>query len=146
MLLEGRQFGQLIKSDCCFTISSSARISAPRSQVLEQRLQTMDGPSLRGGLGALLGFDRFRGLRLSDGVTSPSIGIKFIILEKNRREGLTHVPLNVVGQHAQKDVCANVRLCTVPDWTYLKVDTFHAPEGLFNLPETLVGAHGILRA
>ena len=146
MPLEWRRFSELIKSDGCCVIPASAGVPTPSGQVIEQRPQAVDGPSVRGSLGTLFDFDRLRGFRFCNGMSSPSVGIEFIIMEQDRREGLAHMPLNIVGQHTQKNVPAHVRFGTVPNGTDLKVDTLHAAKGLLDLSETFVGPHGIFRA
>ena len=64
-----------------------------------------------------------------------------VIVEHGRELG-THVPLDMVGQHAQEDVCAHAITEPVVNGANVKIDSFYAPEGSLNLGEPFVCAHG----
>jgi len=62
----------LVKADDGFSTSGTACVSTPGGQILEQGIQTMDGPSLLRGLGEFLSLDALGWLRFGDGVTRPT--------------------------------------------------------------------------
>src|SRR6201995_2276226 len=97
----------------------------------------------RGSLECLLGSGfsgRTRGgfLRADDIFTRLTWGV---ITEEHRRKGPAHVPFDVVGEHAEKDVCAYAALQTVMDGAHLEINGFEATEGLFYGAQVFVALH-----
>ena len=143
MLLERSGFGQLLKTDRGLSFSGPAGVLAACPEVVEQCAQAMYRPAIIGFLRAFFLAGTLGCLGLGDGVALPSCRVEFVVLEQHRRQGLPHVPLDVVGEHAQKDVGAHVGFAAVADGAHAQINAFEAAEGLLDLPETLVGAHSV---
>ena len=59
-----------------------------------------------------------------DGVAS-RFGLLVLIGEQQRAPGLEHVPLDVIGEHAQEDMRPDSRFEPVINGTHLEVETLH---------------------
>ena len=95
------------------------------------------GSALAGGLGARGG----RGSRGRDGRGALGLGgVGVVVVEEQRGEGASHVPLDVIGEHAEEDVGPHAPLEAVVDGTDLEVDALEASEGALHAAEALVGA------
>ena len=57
--------------------------------------------------------------------------------------GLAHVPLDVVGEHAQEDMRAHPIGQTVVDRAHLQIDGLERTEGALDVGERLVVAHAV---
>ena len=66
---------------------------------------------------------------------------RVVVVEQERLEGLAHVPLDVVGEHAQQDVRPHPVGAAVVDQAHLQVDGLEGPKGALDLRQVLVGAH-----
>ena len=114
------------------------------AEVGEQGSEAVHGQvvfgALSGGLGACGG--RAPGLLDHRGALSFGGG-RVVVVEQERLEGLAHVPLDVVGEHAQQDVGAHPVGAAVVDRPYLQVDGLEGPKGALDLRQVLVGAHGL---
>ena len=60
--------------------------------------------------------------RLDDGLTLRFGGFAIVVIEQDRRQICTHVPLDVVGEHADEDVAAYAILETVMNGTDFQID------------------------
>ena len=112
--------------------SASKRSEAVHGEVV--------GGALSGGLGACGG--RAPGLLDHGGALLLGSG-RVVVVEQERLEGLAHVPLDVVGEHAQEDVRPHPVGAAVVDRAYLQVDGLEGPKGALDLRQVLVGAHGL---
>ena len=65
------------------------------------------------------------------------------VLEQDGGERLSHVPFEVVGEHAQEDVGTDPVGAAVVDGADLEVERLHAAEGGLHRGEGLVGADGL---
>ena len=87
-----------------------------------------------------------RGLERLAGATGSRLALA---LDLHRRTaiapGLDHVPLDVIGEHAQEDVRAHAALESVMDRTDLQIHGFQGTERPFDLGERFVTAHGLGR-
>ena len=68
-------------------------------------------------------------------------GLLVGIVVEHRREALAHVPLDMIGEHAQADVGAHARGGPMEDRSDLEIDGLDAAEGALDLGQALVGAH-----
>ena len=77
-------------------------------EVGEQGLEAVDGKAVRGALAARLGAGGRRGAGGCDGrgPGGPGRG-GIVVVEEERGERPAHVPLDVVGEHAEEDVRAH---------------------------------------
>ena len=57
---------------------------------------------------------------------------------------LQHVPLDVIGEHTEKQVRSHTLLLVVMDRTYLQIHGLDGAKGPFNLAERLVVTHRIV--
>ena len=71
--------------------------------------------------------------------------VRIGVLEQQRGEPPLHVPLDVVGQHADEHVGAHAVFQVVVDRADLQVHRLEAAEGTLDGAEALVGAHGVGR-
>src|SRR5271157_1326970 len=69
---------------------------------------------------------------------------QFFIIEKQRRQGLPHMPLHVVREETEEDVGFHVILGPVPDGPYEQIESLQAPEDPFDLGKVFVGADRVL--
>ena len=90
---------------------------------------------------AHLGKRRLRALGRSNGIGKARCIIASLVREGERRPRLDHVPLHVIGQHAEEDVGAHAGLQTVADRAHLEVDAFERAEGPLDLGQPLVVEH-----
>ena len=113
-----------------------------RRQIGQQSLEAMDRFAGGSALGARLRRD-LRGLhhRGPRGLRRVRIGV----LEQQRGEPPLHVPLDIVGQHADEHVGAHAVFQVVVDRADLQVHRLEAAEGALDGAEALVGAHGVGR-
>jgi len=77
-------------------------------QIAQQRVETVHWQSVLGQTGGLLG-DRGRGaLCWRDDARSQRVcGVFVGVVEQHRCQALTHVPFQIVGEHAQEDMRAH---------------------------------------
>ena len=59
--------------------------------------------------------------------------------------GFAHVPLEVVGEHAQEDVRAHPIGCAVMDGAHLQIDGLERTEGALDVGQRLVVTHAVGR-
>ena len=69
------------------------------------------------------------------------LGIEILVGEEQWAPRLAHVPLGVVGERAQEDVCPHPILQPVVDRADLQIDRFHGAKRPLHLGEPLVAAH-----
>ena len=62
------------------------------------------------------------------------------LVKQHGREPGAHVPLDMVGEHAQEDVGAHARRRPMEDRTHMQIDGLEAAEGALDLGQALVGA------
>ncbi len=65
-------------------------------------------------------------------------------VEQERRERLTHVPLDVIGEHAEKDVGTDPIGQVMVDEADLEVEGLVAAKRRLDVGQVFVGAHGLL--
>ena len=147
MRLEGREFCHLLEADRTLAFAGAAGVFAAHGQIGQERVEAMDGPAVGALFGVLFAAGGLGRLGFGHGVAGPTVDVEFVVLEQYGGQGFAHVPLDVVGEHAQKDVRAHMGLGAVADGAYVQiVDALHAAEGLLDVPEAFVGAHGVLGA
>ena len=83
-------------------------VAGQRGEVGEQRLEAVDGKAAWGALAACLGTGRSRGAGGFDRLVPRGVGVGgIVVVEEQGREGAAHVPLDIVGEHAEEDVGAD---------------------------------------
>lgn len=109
-------------------------------EIVEQGAEAVDGQALLGAFGASLvlsgrgGFGgRHDGRALGAG--------RVMVVEQQGGEALTHVPFDVVGEHAQQDVGTHALGGTVMNGPDLEVHGLEASEGTLDPTEAFVGVH-----
>src|SRR5262249_6225490 len=68
-----------------------------------------------------------------------------VVIEEDRRQGSTHVPFDVVREHAEQDVSAYALLLAVMDWTDVELGGLQAAKGSLDVRQALVGTDHIGR-
>ena len=97
-------------------------------EVVEQGAEAVDGGAVIGVLGASLFLSSGRGRCRGDaGGALGRSGV--MVVEEQGGEASTHVPFEVVGEHAQQDVGADPVGRIVMNGAHLEVDGFEATEG-----------------
>src|SRR5215831_7750669 len=71
-------------------------------------------------------------------------GDGILVIEQHGFEALAHVPFDVAGEHAQKDVGAHPRRQPVVDRAEVQIDGLQAAKGALDMGEVLVGADDTL--
>src|SRR6516162_242838 len=66
---------------------------------------------------------------------------RIVLVEQHRSEALTHVPFQIIGQHAEQDVRAYSWRDPMEHRTQLKIDGLERAEGVLDAAETFVGAY-----
>ncbi len=109
----------------------------------QQSLEAVKRESVGADAVALLAAHAFRGLGGRDRIASCTLDVEFFVVEEQRSERLAHVPLDVVGEHAQEDVSSDVVLGAVVNGPHQQVHALQAAEGSFDEGQALVLAHGV---
>ncbi len=63
------------------------------------------------------------------------------VFERQRRPGLDHVPLHVIGQHAEEDVRLDTAFGPMADRAHLQIDTFQCAECPLHFGQPLMVEH-----
>ena len=84
-----------------------AGVANDRGEVCQQGAEAVHGQPVSGSLALGLGSGRRGRLRRGDDrATRFLCPLAIVVVEENRRQIAAHVPLDVVGEHAEKDVAA----------------------------------------
>jgi len=119
-------------------VPHAAVVPAPRSQVSNQGGEALDGKALGSEKGCFLFPCRAGWCGRPHGMSPlPRFG-ELLIIKEERRQGLSHVPHQIVGEEAEKDVSSHVILRSEPDGTDEKIEPLQGPEGLFHLRKAFV--------
>ena len=117
------------------------------SEILEQGMEAVDGKVGGGTLGGSFAARIGRGASGGNGRGSVRrVGMAEFVIEEHGGESLSHVELDVVGEHAEEDVGTDARGQVVIDGADLEVYGFVAAEGAFDLAEAFVDADGLFWA
>ena len=73
------------------------------------------------------------------------LGFQFFIRKQQCTPGFPHVPLDIVGQHAEQDVRTDSRLQPMVDGADMQIERFHGAERPFDFGKSLVAAHRLGR-
>lgn len=136
--------GNLGKGIGMFGQFGSTEISAARGEIGQEGVEAVDGKAIRGKTGGFLSAHGARRLGGGDGIAAPTVGVEFFVLEQKRCPGFAHVPLDVVGQEAQEDVCADVIVGAMANGAHQNVHALQTAKGLFHQAEVFVLAHDIV--
>lgn len=82
---------------------------------------------------------------LEDVVEAPAAVLSFAVAFEKGLEAPGHVPLQVVGEHADEDVAAQAFVEAVIHRADLELNGFEIAEGLLDLEEAFVGRGGSAR-
>src|SRR5262245_53418588 len=105
----------------------------------------MDRLVVGGPLGGSLGVGSGRALcRSDDGGAQLLTRRLVVVVKKDRGECATHVPFNVVAEHAKEDVSADAIGLAMMDGSDLEVDGFDATEGALDRCQALVGTYDLV--
>ena len=97
MPLEIGGFGECGEADGLFALSGAAGVLAAGGEFLDQALKVVDRPSICCLAVLFFALDCFAGLSLGHGVSAPTVGFEFFVLEEHRSQRFAHVPFDVVG-------------------------------------------------
>jgi hypothetical protein len=127
--------------------STVACRSVPNHTVLRVRVarsQCAEAVDRMAVLGALAGGLALRGRRdgrLGDGRAAPGLGGSVVVVvEQQGSQCLAHVPFEVVGEQAEKDVGADAVLVPVIDGPHFEIDGLAAAKGAFDGRQGFVGS------
>lgn len=62
-----------------------------------------------------------------------------VIVVEHRRSALAHMPFDVVGEHAEEDVCPHHRRHPMEDRPDVEIDRLQAAKGALHVGQRLVG-------
>ena len=115
-------------------------VAGERGEVGQQGLEAVDGQAAGGAFPAGLGVGRGRGTGGGDGRGSGGLGRGgIVVVEEQRRERAAHVPLDVVGEHAEEDVGPDPAFEAVVDRAHLEIHGLVAAERPLDAAQALVG-------
>jgi len=115
-------------------------------QITQQALEAVDRSALGGEFaGALAQRGRRRLGGGDDRSALTSGGHRVIIIKQDRFEALAHVPFDVAGEHAEKDMSAHPRGEPVVDRAQVQIDGLEAAKGTLDPSQALVGADHAIR-
>ena len=86
----------------------------------------------------------FAGLRGPDGGAGAADFLDVLVVEEHGREGLAHVPLDVLGEQAQEEMSAHPPVEPVVDGPHEQVVALERAERPLGLLQLLVAPHGVL--
>jgi hypothetical protein len=113
-------------------------VSRQRGEASEKGSKAGQREAIQRRAMSLFGDGRGRALRLSDDTGSQGFGGRLLgIVVEHRGEALAQMPLDVIGEHAQRDVSAHARRRPLEDRSNLQIDDLDAPNNAFHLGETL---------
>ncbi len=115
-------------------------VAGEGGQVGEQCAEAVDGQAVGRALAAVrlgAGGGRRSGGRDGRGPCAGG-GLRVVVVEEHRGERAAHVPLDVVGEHAQEDVGAHAAGQPVVDGPHLEVDGLEAAKRAFDSAQALV--------
>ena len=143
--LKGVGFRQLLERGSRRIRDDLVGVAYARGQVRQQAAKAMNGkPALR-LVCFLLCLGRCRRLSRLDRVAFAPILLQFLVGIQQRRQGPPHLPLDVVGQKAQKQMGAHARIDPMMNRPHAQVQPLEATEGLLHLRQALVSADAISR-
>ena len=117
------------------------------SEILGQGMEAVDGKVGGGTLGGSFAARIGRGASGGNGRGSVRrVGMAEVVIEEHGGESLSHMELDVIGEHAEEDVGTDARGQVVIDGADLEVYGFVAAEGAFDLAEAFVDADGLFWA
>ena len=104
----------------------------------------VNGQAVLCALGGGLAMSRAGALGWCDdgGSCGVSLGA-LVIVEQDRSERLAHVPLEIIGEHAEQHVSTHPIGQAVMDGSDFEIDRLDGTEGALGLAQALVGAHDI---
>ena len=141
-MLDGGGIG--VEGEGGFGVVELHGVSGEGAEIGEEGPEGLDGEAVVSALGGglLLGGGRALG-GFDDGVPEGFGGFGVVVVEEEGCEVVSHVPLDVVGEHAEEDVGADAVGASVVDRSDLEVDGFEGAEGALDAGEVLVGADGL---
>lgn len=98
-----------------------------------------------GDAAGLLAVDAFRGFDRGQGVARAMGLVTVLVIEEQRYEGLSHVPFDVAGEHAQEQVHPHPLLQSVLDGLHPQVHAIERAERTHALLQPLVATRFVLR-
>jgi hypothetical protein len=142
--LEWGGLSEQIESGDCFVVGLDF-VSRNAGQVSEQSLKAMHLEPVGGELGVSFTLGRLRASRGRDdgGANRPRLDL-IVIIEKNGSEELPHMPLDVIGQHARKDVSSNAVGKAMVDGADMQVDRFQTAKSALDARQALEAGHDLL--
>jgi hypothetical protein len=76
-------------------------------------------------------------------MSCPPVAAKLFVVEEKGGKALSHVPFDLIGEHAKKDVGSGAVLGPLPYGADEKVQALHGPEDPLHLREALIAPHGV---
>ena len=105
----------------------------------------MDRAAIGGEFAGALAQRRRRGLCGGDDRGALAGGAsRIVVVEQHGFEALAHVPFDMAGEHAQKDMGAHARGEPVVDRPDVQIDGLQAAEGALDMGKVLIGTDNAL--
>ena len=115
------------------------RVSGHRAEISEQGTKTVNRESLLGPLGLGLGKGLLGPFCWCHHREAGSLGlVSVFVLKQKGSQGSSHVPLHVIGEHAEEDVGFHPVGQSVVDGADVEIDGFQCPKGPLHHGESLV--------
>ena len=120
----------------------AAGVAHDGRELIEERAEAVRRGAVAQGVGVRLVLGVFRARGRGDRI---ACGFRRLIFvgEEQGAPRFAHVPLDVVGEHAQQDVRAHPIGQMVVDGAHLQIDRLERAEGAFHIAQGLVAAHDI---
>ena len=147
----GRRGGGRLRPEVWWGWRGRRRPRSPRrraergGEVGQERPEAVDGQTVRGAFPAGLGAGRRGGAGGGDGRWPGGLGRGgIVVVEEQRGERAAHVPLDAVGEHAEKDVGADRAFKAVVDGPHPDIDGLVAAERPLYPAQAPVGPHRVV--
>src|SRR6516164_10511681 len=138
------QRGGRREQSCAVTAAETDGVAGQAGQVSQQRAEAGHRLAGLGQLCCRLALCRRRDRGWSNGAGALRRGCGAImVIEQEGGKSASHVPFEIVGEQAQKDMGADPRLGPMKHRPDCEIDAFEAAKGMFDMGQALVGAHRV---
>src|SRR5208282_974512 len=108
-------------------------------EVVKQGVEAVDGETIVGSAGGLLGEGGGRSLSLCDRALAERLGGLLVgVVVEHGGQALAHVPFEIIGEHAEEDVGTHAVFEPVVDRPDMEVDGLDRPDGVLDQTQGFV--------
>src|SRR5208283_391798 len=112
-------------------------------EVVKQGVEAVDGETIVGSAGGLLGEGGGRSLSLCDRALAERLGGLLVgVVVEHGGQALAHVPFEIIGEHAEEDVGTHAVFEPVVDRPDMEVDGLDRPDGVLDQTQGFVAFDG----